>query len=389
MRKNFSFGLIWQSLKEAFNGFNDDKVTKLAASLAYYTGFALAPLFILIMSISSLFLGQEAVQGTMDNEIREFVGSEAARQIQDMIRSSALTGRSTMATIIGAITLVIGATSVFAELQDSMNSIWGLKARPKVGLMKTIQTRVLSFGVIASLGFILLVSLAATTVVESLSDRLRTLLPDVTVVLFYIINLVLTLAVATILFGIIFKVLPDAKINWKDILPGAFATSLLFLLGKFGISLYIGKSDLGSTYGAAGSLAVIFVWIYYSSIILYFGAEFTKALALNRGAKIVPNKYAEWNHEPAVPGAEPKEVPADKKAPLGQSPTPSEREQRSKAKQPAPQLAVSDEQRSYNTAPVRSEQKEGRKDEGAGMGNVLLGLALYFITRGKNDEQRR
>lgn len=389
MRKNFSFGLIWQSLKEAFGGFNDDKVTKLAASLAYYTGFALAPLFILIMSISSLFLGQEAVQGTMDNEIREFVGSEAARQIQDMIRSSALTGRSTMATIIGAITLVIGATSVFAELQDSMNSIWGLKARPKVGLMKTIQTRVLSFGVIASLGFILLVSLAATTVVESLSDRLRTLLPDVTVVLFYIINLVLTLAVATILFGIIFKVLPDAKINWKDILPGAFATSLLFLLGKFGISLYIGKSDLGSTYGAAGSLAVIFVWIYYSSIILYFGAEFTKALALNRGAKIVPNKYAEWNHEPAVPGAEPKEVPADKKAPLGQSPTPSEREQRPKAKQPAPQLAVSDEQRSYNTAPVRSEQKEGRKDEGAGMGNVLLGLALYFITRGKNDEQRR
>jgi membrane protein len=200
---------------------------------------------------------------------------------------------------------------------------------------------------------------------------------------------VLTLAVATILFGIIFKVLPDAKIKWKDILPGAFATSLLFLLGKFGISLYIGNSDLGTTYGAAGSLAVIFVWIYYSSIILYFGAEFTKALALNRGATIVPNKYAEWNHEPTVPGAEPKEVPADKKAPLGSSPTPSEREPRPKAKQPAPQLAVSDEQRFYDVAPVRSEPSDEKKGEGPGMGNVLLGLALYFMTRGKEDKPHR
>lgn len=387
MRKKYSFSLIWQSLKDAFSGFSDDKVTKLAASLAYYTGFALAPLFILIMSISSLFFGQEAVQGSMDNEIREFVGSEAARQIQDIIRSSALTGRSTMATIIGAITLVIGATTVFAELQDSMNSIWGLKPRPKVGIMKTIQTRVLSFGVIASLGFILLVSLAATTVVESVSDRLRSMLPDVTVVLFYIINLALTLVMATLLFGIIFKALPDAKIKWKDILPGAFATSLLFLLGKFGISLYIGNSDLGSTYGAAGSLAVIFVWIYYSSIILYFGAEFTKALALHRGATIVPNKYAEWSHEPAVPGAEPKEVPANKQAPLGSSPAPSERESRPKGAQPMPQMAVSNEQRVEYHVPPRGKEQNEKNGEG-GIGNLLLGFAIYFMTRNK-DEQRQ
>ena len=378
MEKKFSFGLLWKSLKDAASGFSDDKVTKLSASLAYYTGFSLAPLLILLTSVSTLVFGAEAVQGTLDDQISGFIGGDAAKQIQEMMRSAALKDGGVIATIIGAVTLVIGATTVFGELQDSMNSIWGLKPRPNVGLMKTIQTRVLSFGVIASLGFILLVSLAATSVIEGLMGRLQRNFPDVTVILLYVVNLVVTLSVVTALISIVFKVLPDAKIQWRHVIPGAIATSLLFMLGKFAISLYISKSDMGSAYGAAGSLAVIFVWIYYSSIILYFGAEFTKAYALNKGAKIVPDKYAEWNTEPTVPGAEPKEVP------VGSSP--SEREQRPKGAQTAPQLALASNERSRPDASRQPEMGEEKKDDGPGVGSLLLGLALYFVTRDKKEE---
>ncbi|HZH38347.1 MAG TPA: YihY/virulence factor BrkB family protein, partial [Flavisolibacter sp.] len=277
--KKFSFGLVWKSLKDAFSGFSDDKVPKLSASLAYYTGFSLAPLLVVIIAICGLVFGKEAIEGTIENQIQSFVGADAAKQVEEMITNATLSGKSTMATIIGVITLLIGSTTIFGEIQDSINSIWGLKTKPSVGIMKTIQTRFLSFGMIASLGFILLVSLAATSVIEGLGDRLKAVFPDVTVVLFYIINLVLTLVITTFLFGVIFKVLPDAKITLRAVLPGAIATSILFMIGKFAIALYISKSDLGTSFGAAGSFAVIFVWIYYSSIILYFGAEFTKAYA--------------------------------------------------------------------------------------------------------------
>ena len=365
MKKKFSFGLVWKSLKDAFKGFGDDKVTKLSASLAYYTGFSLAPLLVVIIAICGFFFGQEAVQGTIDNQIQAFIGADAAKQIQEMIKNAAVSGKGTMATIIGVVTLLIGATTIFGEIQDSINSIWGLKPKPKVGIMKTIQTRLLSFGLIASLGFLLLVSLAATAVVEGLGDRLKAMLPDVTVVVFYIINLVLNISVITALFAVIFKVLPDAKIKWKDIWPGAIATALLFLIGKFAISLYISKSDIGSTYGAAGSLAVIFVWIYYSAIILYFGAEFTKAYALNTGARIVPNQYAEWTNEATVPNAEPKHPPVP-------APAPSESSQRH-VPQYAPQLAI--------TNPTGARPARPEKKKSAGLGTVLLGLAVYYMDK--------
>ncbi|HYO23024.1 MAG TPA: YihY/virulence factor BrkB family protein [Flavisolibacter sp.] len=374
--KKFSFGLVWKSLKDAFTGFGDDKVTKLSASLAYYTGFSLAPLLVVIIAICGFFFGREAVQGTIDNQIQSFIGADAAKQIQDMIRNAAVSGKGTMATIIGVVTLLIGATTIFGEIQDSINDIWGLKPKPKVGIMKTLQTRLLSFGLIASLGFLLLVSLAATSVVEGIGDRLKAMLPDVTVIVFYIINLVLTLGVTTLLFAVIFKVLPDAKIKWKDIWPGAIATSILFIIGKFAISLYISKSDIGSTYGAAGSLAVILVWIYYSSIILYFGAEFTKAYALNKGARIVPNHYAQWSTEPTVPNAKPKEPPVHSSTPM---PSPSDHSQRP-LPYPVPQLAV-DAHR-----PIQSLRPEKRK--GPGIGTVLFGLAVYYMDRTAGKKRR-
>jgi membrane protein len=279
-------------LKESFKGFSEYKVPKLSASLAYYTVFSLGPLLIVIIFLCSIFLGREAVEGTIYTQIQGFVGDDAAKQIQDIIKNASITGKGTVAATIGIITLLIGATTVFGEIQDSINDIWGLKPKPKQGWLKLIKNRLLSFGIIGSLGFLLLVSLAITALVEGLSNRLKDVFPDVTVVVFYIINLILTLGVTTLLFATIFKVLPDAKIRWRDVWAGAITTSVLFMLGKFAISFYISKSEVGSTYGAAGSLVVLLVWIYYSSIILYFGAVFTKSYAVKYGEAIKPNDYA-------------------------------------------------------------------------------------------------
>lgn len=290
--KRFQWKQVWEAIKDSFSGFSDHKVPKLSASLAYYTVFSLGPLLIVIIFLCSIFLGREAVEGTIYGQIQGFVGADAAKQIQDIIKNASISGKGGVAATIGIITLLIGATSVFGEIQDSINSIWGLKAKPKLGIMKLLMSRLLSFGMIASLGFLLLVSLAATSLVEGVGNRLKAMLPDVTVVLFYVINLVLTLAVVSVLFAIIFKVLPDAKIKWNNVWAGAIATGILFMIGKFAISFYIGKSNVGSTYGAAGSLVILLIWIYYSSMILYFGAVFTKAYALKKGIEIEPNHYA-------------------------------------------------------------------------------------------------
>jgi len=292
MKKKISFKGMIEVFKNSFIGFSDDNVTKLSASLAYYTVFSMAPLIILIISLCGLFLGREAVEGKIYAQLAGFIGSESAAQLQSMIKSAAITGKSHLAVIIGAITLLVGATTVFAEIQDSINMIWGLKPKPKRGWLKFIQNRFLSFSVIASLGFLLLVSLAVTAVIDGFSQRLRDYFPHVTVVIFYIINVAITLAVVSTIFAVIFKVLPDAKIKWKDVIAGAIATTLLFMLGKFAISFYLSKSNVGSTYGTAGSFIVLLLWIYYSSFILYFGAEFTKAYAVKYGSEIHPNEYA-------------------------------------------------------------------------------------------------
>ncbi len=287
-----TFKGLWEVLKNSFKGFSDDKVTKLSASLAYYTVFSLGPLLIMIIFLCSIFFGREAVEGTIYGQIQGFVGHDAALQLQQIIKNAAISNEGNVAAVIGIIALLIGATTIFADKMNSLKVIWGLKVKPKAGWFKLVKTRLLSFGVICSLGFLLLVSLGVTSLVEALTNRLKNYFPEVTVVLFYILNLVITFAVITTLFGVIFKVLPDAKIKWKDVLAGAIATALLFMLGKFAISFYISKSDVGSTYGTAGSLVVLLVWIYYSSIILYFGAEFTKAYAIKYGGEIHPNQYA-------------------------------------------------------------------------------------------------
>lgn len=290
--KKFSFRIFWEILKDSARGFSDNKVTKLSGSLAYYTLFSLAPLLIVIISLCSFFFGREAIERSVYGQISGFVGSAAALQIQEIIKNASLEGKGSLALIIGIITLLVGATTVFAEIQDSINSIWGLKPKPKRGWLKMLQNRLLSFSVIISLGFLLLVSLGVSGIVDAISGRLQARYPDTTIIVFYIVNLAITLTVVTTLFAVIFKVLPDADIKWKDVRAGAFATALLFMLGKFGISFYISKSDIGSTYGTAGSLVILLLWVYYSAIILYFGAEFTKAYAVRLGSEIHPNTYA-------------------------------------------------------------------------------------------------
>ena len=292
MNKRVSFKGMMEVFKNSFSGFSDDKVTKLSASLAYYTVFSMAPLLIVIISLCALFLGREAVEGQIYAQLAGFIGADNAAQLQQIIKNASIAGKGRLAAIIGAITLLVSATTVFAEIQDSINFIWGLKPKPKRGWLKMLQNRFLSFSVIVSLGFLLLVSLAISAIIDGFSERLQMYFPEVAVVIFYIINVAVTLAVVTIIFAVIFKVLPDARIEWKDVLLGAIATALLFMIGKFAISYYISRSNVGSTYGTVGSLAVLLLWTYYSSIILYFGAEFTKAYAVKYGSEIHPNHYA-------------------------------------------------------------------------------------------------
>lgn len=292
MAEKVTFKGLLEVFKNTFSGFLDDKVTKLSGSLAYATIFSMAPLLIVIISLCGIFLGRDAIEGQVYAQLKGFVGDDTAAQLQELIKNASLAGKSSVAAVLGVITLVFGATTVFAEIQDSINTIWGLKPKPKRGWLKLLQNRFLSFSVIISLGFLLLVSLGVNYIVDSFSRRLMLHFPEVTVVVFYIINILISFGVIGLLFAVIFKVLPDAEIKWKDVIAGAVTTALLFMLGKFGISFYITTTKIGSTYGAAGSIIILLVWIYYSAIILYFGAEFTKAWAVKYGAAIYPNHYA-------------------------------------------------------------------------------------------------
>ncbi len=282
---------IWQILRNAGKGFMKDKVPKLSASLAYYTIFSLGPMLIVIIFLTNLFWGQQAVEGNIVGQLKDLIGNKAALQIQTIIKNASIDSNNKLTAIVGFITLLIGATTVFSEIQDSINSIWNLKVKAERGWLKMLITRLLSFSIVVALGFLLLVSLVVNALLEGLMDQLQQLFPDIAVIIIYILNLLLTLLVIGFLFAIIYKVLPDAVIKWRDVSVGALFTTVLFMIAKFGITFYIGKSDIGSTYGAAGSLVILLLWIYFSSMILYFGAEFTKAYAMKYGSEIKPNEY--------------------------------------------------------------------------------------------------
>lgn len=284
--------LYGRVMKKAFLGFVDDNAFKLSASLSYYTIFAMGPVLLIIISLAGIFYGREAAAGQLYDEISGLVGSEAALQIQEIIQNITKNDQGTLGAIVGIIVLIIGATGVFTEIQDSINFIWSVKAKPKKGWLKFLTNRLISFSLVVSMGFVLLVSLIINAFIDILSDKLVRFFKDYTVYLFYIVNLVFLFAIIAGLFAVIFKVLPDAKIKWREALVGAGFTAILFLLGKFLIGYYLGRSNMGLTFGTAASIVIILSWVYYSSLILFFGAEFTKMYAIETGSRIVPNETA-------------------------------------------------------------------------------------------------
>lgn len=278
--------VYWKVIKRAAVEFDKDNAFKLSASLSYSTIFAMGPLLIVVISLAGIFWGQQAVEGRVYEQIRGLVGANAAIQIQDIIKNIQQSRHTVTGAIIGGIVLVIGATGVFTEIQGSINYMWSIQAKPKKGWLKLIMNRLLSFSLIVAFGFISMVALVINSLMDLLSNYLKSYFSNFTIYFFYGINLLLTLAAVVILFTIIFKVLPDAIIAWKDAFTGACFTGLLFILGKFLIGIYLGNSNFGIMYGAAASIMIILVWVYYSSIILYFGAEFTKVYATDYGGSI-------------------------------------------------------------------------------------------------------
>jgi len=283
---------FWRVLKKAGVEFFSDNGIKLSASLSYYTIFSIGPVLIIIISLAGIFFGKEAVQGKIYHQINGLVGNSAALQIQEIIQNIEKSQLSASGAVIGFIVLIIGATGVFTEIQDSINYIWAIKAKPKRGLLHLLTNRLISFSLIISFGFILLVSLIINALVDLMQDRLKNFFDAASVYIFQALNYVVLYVIISSLFAIIFKVLPDAKIRWKDAFVGAAFTAILFLVGKFLIGYYLSHSGIGATYGAAASIVLLLLWVYYTSIILYFGAEFTKVYTIDHGNGIQPDKAA-------------------------------------------------------------------------------------------------
>lgn len=286
----------WKITKLAVTDFFEGNILKLSASLAFFTIFSLPGLLIIIIWVSDLFYGRDVVEGTVYNQIEGFVGHSAAVEIQNTIRNAAVSSDNGFATVVGLVALIIGATSVFSEIQDSINRIWKLKAKTTkgFGLLKIIFNRLLSFSMIITLGFILLVSLVINGTLDIVLTNFSVKFPQFTVVLAYIVNLVITFVITAFIFAAIFKVLPDARIKWKHVRVGASVTAVMFMVGRFVITYYLGTNRMSSAYGAAGSMIVVILWVYYSSMILYFGAAFTHAYVICKGSRIYPNSYAVW-----------------------------------------------------------------------------------------------
>lgn len=280
--------------KTVFKEFSADNIFKYSASLAYYTVFSIAPFVIILTTLSGFFFGKEAMQGEIYDQLNSLLGSNAALQIQDTIKNIHVTGNNFFASVLGIIILLIGATSIFGEIQDSINKIWGLRVKPKKVWWQLIITRLLSFSLILSIGFVMAVSLILNALVSAFGKFIGTYIQEYSIYFIQITEAILSFLIANVLFSLMFKILPDAKIKWKDVLFGGFITAIFFTIGKLAIGFYLGQSNFSSLYGAAGSIIIFMVWVYYSSIILYLGAEFTKVHAKLYGGKILPKEYAEW-----------------------------------------------------------------------------------------------
>ena len=293
-------------LKLTYQEWKEDKASRLAAALAYYTIFSLAPLLIIVIAIAGFFWQKSAVQSQVMSQIQGLVGAQGATFVSNLLTSAGNPSRGIFATIIGVITLILGALGAFNELQDALNTIWNVKAEETKGFVqsikKTVFNKLLSFAMILGIGFLLLVSLVVSAGLSAVQTFLGNILPF-SEFISQLINLVISIGVITVLFALIYKFLPDAEIAWRDVWLGAFVTAILFSIGKTLIGLYLGSRAIGSSFGAAGSLVLLLVWIYYSAQILFFGAEFTQVYANTLGSRIVPEGVDQTNVQPRTKAA--------------------------------------------------------------------------------------
>lgn len=276
----------WGLIPDTFRLWSEDKVPRLGAALAYYSVFSIAPLLVIVIAVAGFVFGEQAAEGRVEREVRSTLGAPTAEALQAMIVKARETGRGTLATLIGIGVLLFGASGVFGQLQDSLNTIWKVTPKPGRGLVGIIRDRFLSFAMVLGIGFMLLVSLAITALLAALGDWAEELPGGA--YLWQTVNNVASFVLIAVLFAMIFKVLPDVRLRWADVWVGAGVTALLFVAGKYLIGLYLGRSSFASVYGAAGSVVVILLWVYYSSQILLWGAEFTRAYTERFGVRAVP-----------------------------------------------------------------------------------------------------
>ena len=278
-----TFDLFRQAVAE----FGDDKAQRLGAALAYYTIFSLAPLLLIAIAIAGMVFGREAAQGQIFGQLRGVFGPQAAAGVQEMVKSAAKPKSGTIATVVGIVTLLFGAAGVFGQLKEALNTIWNVEPKKTSGIMTMLKDRFLSFAMVLGTGFLLLVSLVIDSGVAAAGHFVGSRLPGGEA-LWQGVQLVVSLGVVTLLFALIFRFLPDVHPTWRDVWLGAAFTAVLFVLGKFALGLYLGKSAVGSSYGAAGSLVVLLLWVYYSAQILFFGAEFTQVYARTHAKQEAP-----------------------------------------------------------------------------------------------------
>lgn len=307
---------LFDLLKTTFQEWNEDKVPRLAAALAYYTAFSIAPLLIVVIAVIGLALGQDAARTQIINQIRGELGQDAAQVIQTMIESTSDKDTGIIATLVGIVAVVLGAAGFFGQLQDALNTIWEVTPKPGGGILNMVKERFFSFTMVLGIAFLLLVSLLISSLVTNISTLVGGMLPG-TEFLAQAINFLVSFLIITFLFALIYKVLPDVTIDWRDVWVGAAMTALLFNIGKLLLGLYVGNTEFSSTYGAAGSIVVLLVWVYYTAQILMFGAEFTQVYARRYGSRILPSENAvavtkEQRAQEGMP--DPKDVEAAAKA---------------------------------------------------------------------------
>jgi membrane protein len=282
----------WGVLRQTAKEFIDDNALRLSAALAYYSVFSLAPLLIITMAVAGTLFGEEAAQGRLDDQLRQGLGASGAFAIQDMAHARK-PGENLLAGIVGVMMLLFGAGGVFGQLQDALNTIWGVKSKSGRGLMGLIKDRFLSFTMVLGTAFLLLTSMVLTAALEAMSKRAETIV-HLPAQVWAVIGVAVSFGVITLLFAAIFQILPDAQVKWRHVWVGAIFTAALFVAGKFAIGWYVGREATASAYGSAGALALVLLWVYYSAMILLFGAEFTQVWANRQGAAIQPDADAEF-----------------------------------------------------------------------------------------------